>query len=103
VFNKQAGATVIGAREFLIAYNVNLNTRNVKLAREIANRMREKGYTVKNPETGAKETVPGTLKAVRAVGWYIPEYQMAQISVNLLNYNTTPLCRVFEEAERLAA
>jgi len=103
VFNKQAGATVIGAREFLIAYNVNLNTRNVKLAREIANRMREKGYTVKNPETGAKETVPGTLKAVRAVGWYIPEYQMAQISVNLLNYNTTPLCRVFEEAERFAA
>jgi len=103
VFNKQAGATVIGAREFLIAYNVNLNTRNVKLAKEIANRMREKGYTVKNPETGAKETVPGTLKAVRAVGWYIPEYQMAQISVNLLNYNTTPLYRVFEEAERFAA
>jgi glutamate formiminotransferase/formiminotetrahydrofolate cyclodeaminase len=102
-FNPRSGATVIGAREFLIAYNVNLNTRNVKLAKEIANRMREKGRTVKNPETGAKETVPGTLKAVRAVGWYIPEYQMAQISVNLLNYNSTPLHRVFEEAERLAA
>jgi glutamate formiminotransferase/formiminotetrahydrofolate cyclodeaminase len=102
-FHKKAGATVIGAREFLIAYNVNLNTRNVKLAKEIANRMREKGYTVKDPETGAKETVPGTLQAVRAVGWYIPEYQMAQLSVNLLNYNTTPLYRVFEEAERLAA
>jgi len=103
LFNQKAGATVIGAREFLIAYNVNLNTRNVKLAREIANRMREKGFTVKNPASGEKETVPGTLKAVRAVGWYIPEYQMAQISVNLLNYNTTPLYRVFEEAERLAA
>jgi glutamate formiminotransferase/formiminotetrahydrofolate cyclodeaminase len=103
VFNKKAGATVIGAREFLIAYNVNLNTRNVKLAKEIANRMREKGRTVKNSETGSKETMPGTLKAVRAVGWYIAEYQMAQISVNLLNYNTTPLHRVFEEAERLAA
>lgn len=102
-FNARAGATVIGAREFLIAYNVNLNTRNVKLAKEIANRMREKGYTVKNPETGEKETVPGTLKAVRAVGWYIPEYQMAQISVNLLNYTVTPLYRVFEEAERFAA
>ena len=102
-FNKGAGATVIGAREFLIAYNINLNTRNVKLAKEIANRMREKGRAVKNPETGAKETIPGTLKAVRAVGWYIPEYQMAQISVNLLNYNITPLYRVFEEAERLAA
>jgi glutamate formiminotransferase/formiminotetrahydrofolate cyclodeaminase len=103
VFNPRAGATVIGAREFLIAYNVNLNTRNVKLAKEIANRMREKGRVVKDPETGAKETVPGTLKAVRAVGWYIDEYRMAQISVNLLNYNITPLHRVFEEAERLAA
>jgi glutamate formiminotransferase/formiminotetrahydrofolate cyclodeaminase len=103
VFNKKAGATVIGAREFLIAYNVNLNTRNVKLAKEIANRLREKGRIVKNPETGAKETIPGVLKAVRAVGWYIPEYQMAQISVNLLNYNITPLFQVFEEAEKLAA
>ena len=103
VFNKKVGATVIGAREFLIAYNVNLNTRNVKLAKEIANRLREKGCTVKNPETGAKETIPGALNAVRAVGWYIAEYQMAQISVNLLNYNVTPLHRVFEEAERLAA
>jgi glutamate formiminotransferase/formiminotetrahydrofolate cyclodeaminase len=103
VFNKKAGATVIGAREFLIAYNVNLNTRNVKLAKEIANRMREKGYTVKDAKTGTKQTVPGTLKAVRAVGWYIAEYQMAQISVNLLNYNITPLHRVFKEAERLAA
>ena len=102
VFNPKAGATVIGAREFLIAYNVNLNTRDVKLAKAIANRMREKGYTVKNPVSGEKETIPGALKAVRAVGWYIPEYQMAQISVNLLNYNTTPLYRVFEEAERLA-
>lgn len=102
-FNKKAGATVIGAREFLIAYNVNLNTRNVKLAKEIANRMREKGRTVRNPGTGVKETVPGTLKDVRAVGWYIAEYRMAQISVNLLNYNVTPLHRVFEEAERLAA
>jgi glutamate formiminotransferase/formiminotetrahydrofolate cyclodeaminase len=103
VFNPKAGATVIGAREFLIAYNVNLNTRNVKLAKEIANRMREKGRVVKDPATGAKETVPGTLKAVRAVGWYIDEYRMAQISVNLLNYKVTPLHRVFEEAERLAA
>ena len=103
VFNPKAGATVIGAREFLIAYNVNLNTRNVKLAKEIANRMREKGRVVKDAKTGARETIPGTLKAVRAVGWYIDEYQMAQISVNLLNYNITPLYRVFEEAERLAA
>lgn len=102
VFNPKSGATVIGAREFLIAYNVNLNTRNVKIAKEIANRMREKGRTVKNPQTGEKETIPGTLKSVRAVGWFMDQYDMAQISVNLLNYRTTPLYRVFEEAERLA-
>jgi glutamate formiminotransferase/formiminotetrahydrofolate cyclodeaminase len=102
VFNPGAGATVTGAREFLIAYNVNLNTRSTKTANKIAKRIREKGRTVKNKETGEKEQVPGTLKAVRAVGWYIDEYDMAQISVNLLNYKITPLYRVFEEAERFA-
>ena len=102
VFNKRSGATVIGAREFLIAYNVNLNTRNVKLAKEIANRLREKGWTVKDPNSGEKKTMPGALKAVRAVGWYIDEYRMAQISVNLLNYKITPLYRVFDESEKLA-
>ena len=103
VFNAEAGATVIGAREFLIAYNVNLNTRNVKIARKIANRIREKGRMVKNKETGEKENVPGSLKAVRGVGWYIDEYSMAQMSFNLLNYKITPLYRVFEEAEKFAA
>ena len=91
VFNPRAGATVIGAREFLIAYNVNLNTRNVRLAKEIAGRLRERGHIVKDPQTGEKRTVPGLLKAVRAVGWYIEEYNMAQVSINLLNYRTTPL------------
>ncbi len=103
VFNPRAGATVIGAREFLIAYNVNLNTRNVRLAKEIAGRLREKGYIIKDPQSGEKRTVPGLLKVVRAVGWYIEEYNMAQVSINLLNYRTTPLAQVFEETERLAA
>ncbi len=102
VFNKKSGAIVIGAREFLIAYNINLNTRDVKIARKIANRIREKGRMVKNKETGKKERIPGTLKAVRGVGWYIDEYNMAQISINLLNYKITPLYRVFEEAEKFA-
>jgi len=101
-FNKKSGAMVIGAREFLIAYNINLNTRDVKIARKIANRIREKGRVVKNKETGKKEQIPGILKAVRGVGWYIDEYSMAQISVNLLNYKVTPLYRVFEEAEKFA-
>ncbi len=102
VFNAKSGATVIGAREFLIAYNVNLNTRDVKIARKVANRIREKGRIVKKKGTGKSEHVPGTLKKVRAVGWYIDEYHMAQISVNLLNYKVTPLYRVFEEADKFA-
>ena len=102
IFNKKSGATAIGAREFLIAYNVNLNTRDVKIARKIANRIREKGRTVKDIKTGKREIIPGALKKVRAVGWYIEEYNMAQISINLLNYKTTPLYRVFEEAEKFA-
>ncbi len=102
VFNARSGATVIGAREFLIAYNINLNSRNVRLAKEIAGRLREKGHSVRNLQTGKTETIPGRLKWVRAVGWYIDEYQMAQISINLLNYRATPLHQVFEETERLA-
>ncbi len=102
VFNARSGATVIGAREFLIAYNVNLNTRDVKIARKIANRIREKGRTVTNKDTGEKEQEAGTLKAVRAVGWYMPDYNMAQISVNLLNYKITPLYSVFEECDKFA-
>lgn len=103
IFNRESGATAIGAREFLIAYNVNLNTRDVKIARKIANRIREKGRTIKDIKTGKRKKMPGTLKKVRAVGWYIEEYNMAQISINLLNYKITPLYRVFEEAERFAA
>jgi len=99
VFNPRSGATVIGARDFLIAYNINLNTRSVKLANRIAQRVREKGRKVKNPQTGKKETVPGTLKGVQGIGWYIDEYNMAQVSVNILNFHETPLYRVFEECD----
>ncbi len=102
VFNARSGATVIGAREFLIAYNVNLNTRNVKIAQKIANLIREKGRTVKDKETGNKKEIPGTLTAVRGIGWYIEQYNMAQLSFNILNYKTTPVYRVFEEAEKFA-
>ena len=103
VFNARSGATVIGARQFLIAWNINLNTASVRLAQEIATRLREKGGKVRNRATGVTETVPGLLPAVRAVGWYIDEYRLAQVSINLLDFRITPLHRVFEEAERLAA
>jgi len=106
------GATVTGAREFLVAYNVNLNTRDKKLANEVALTIREggraakdaKGNTVKDAQ-GNTVKVPGLLKDVRAIGWYIEAYGCAQISINLVNYHTTPLHVVFEtakaEAEKL--
>lgn len=106
------GATVTGAREFLIAYNVNLNTKDKKLANEIALTIREGGRSAKNPDgsiardaQGNAIKIPGRLKAVRAIGWYIEEYRCAQVSINLLDYHVTPLHEVFlvvkEEAEKL--
>lgn len=108
----KTGATVIGAREFLIAYNVNLNTRDKKLAHEIALNIREKGRfkrdasgKIVKDENGNKVRIPGRLKAVRAIGWYIDEYGLAQVSINLINYKITPLHKVFEacmeEAQKL--
>ncbi len=108
-FNAQSGATVIGARQFLIAYNVNLNTRSKKLANDIALTIREAGKAkrdadgniVKDKE-GVSVKEPGTLKAVRAVGWYVDEYKRAQISINLIDYSVCSLHQAFDEAERVA-
>lgn len=109
-FNPQSGATVIGAREFLIAYNVNLNTRDKKLANEIALRIRENGRLKKDAAgnfvldaDGNKLRDPGLLGAVRAVGWYIEEYGRAQISINLTNYRVTPPHLAFETCAAEAA
>ena len=101
VFNPKSGAMVMGARDFLIAYNINLNTKDKKLAHKIAKEIREKGKLVKQ-EDGTKVRVPGKLKHVRAIGWYIEEYGIAQISINLTNYKETPLWKVFETAEEEA-
>ncbi len=106
------GATVVGAREFLIAYNVNLNTRDKKLAHEVALNVREAGRAAKDEngkalkdDSGTGIMLPGRLKAVRAIGWYIESYRCAQVSINLLDYKATPLHAVFEtvkeEAEKL--
>lgn len=108
-FNPQAGATVIGAREFLIAYNINLNTRDRKLAQEIALNLRESGRAkrdesgkiIRNPD-GSAVKVPGRLKALKGVGWYIEEYGVAQVSYNLTNYKITPPHLVFEESQKEA-
>jgi glutamate formiminotransferase/formiminotetrahydrofolate cyclodeaminase len=110
IFNPRLGATVVGAREFLIAYNVNLNTRDKRLAHEIALRIREAGRLKRQPggeavvdAAGQQVKTPGRLKAVRAIGWYIDEYRQAQVSINLLNHQVTPLHVVFETVAEEAA
>ena len=97
----KTGATVIGARDFLIAYNINLNTTDKKLANKVAKVIREKGYKKKMPD-GTRQQIPGRLKYVKAIGWYIDEYRRAQISINLTNFHKTPLWKVFETAEEEA-
>lgn len=96
VFNERAGATAVGARDFLVAFNINLNTTSTRRANAIAFDVREKGRMVKN--TGSEMVnVPGTLKCVKAIGWYIKEYGIAQISMNLTNISVTPVHIAFDE------
>lgn len=103
-FPAKTGATVIGAREFLIAYNVNLNTKSVKRANSIAFDIREAGR-VKVDENGKKVLdaagnevrIPGSLKGVKAIGWFIEEYGIAQVSINITKFRETPLHIVFQE------
>ena len=112
IFPASTGATVIGARDFLIAYNVNLNTKSTRIANRIAFDVREAGRVVRegNPYTGKIKTdengepvrIPGKLKHVKAIGWYIEEYRMAQISINLTNCRETPLHTVFEACRESA-
>jgi len=101
VFNERSGATAVGARDFLVAFNVNLNTTSTRRANAIAYDVREKGRAVKN-DKGEIISVPGTLKSVKAIGWYIKEYGIAQISMNLTNISVTPVHIAFDEVCRKA-
>jgi len=94
-FDAKRGGTVIGARDFLVAYNINLNTTSTRRANAIAFDVREAGRNVE--ENGKKVNKPGTLKSVKAIGWYIEEYGVAQISMNLTNINTVPVHIAFDE------
>lgn len=106
VFNARSGATAIGARDFLIAYNVNLNTTSVRRANAIAFDIREKGRIkrqggkltgkILRDKKGNPLRKPGKCKSVKAIGWYIEEYELAQISMNLTNVNITPLHKAYE-------
>jgi glutamate formiminotransferase / formiminotetrahydrofolate cyclodeaminase len=108
ILNINAGATVMGVREFLVAYNINLNTKDATIANDIAKAIRASGkiLTIKNTDgTSEKQRVPGKLKYLKAIGWYIEEYQRAQVSMNITNPYETKMHTVFEtvkaEAEKL--
>lgn len=110
VFNARSGATVTGARTFLIAYNVNLDTPDADIANEIALRIRESGRVLKDEggkpvkdEMGKTVKVPGTLKAVKAMGVYLERYNLAQVSMNLVDFEVTGMHTAFEEVRRQAA
>ena len=103
-FNEKSGATVIGARDFLVAYNVNLNTTSVRRANSVAFDIRENGRIKTDPATGKNildssgnpERIPGMCPSVKAIGWYIDEFKIAQISMNLTNIAITPLHFAFD-------
>lgn len=113
-FNPRSGATVIGARDFLIAYNINLNTTSTRRANAVAFDLRERGRVkreggsllgeVVRDETGEPVRIPGVLEGVKAIGWYIEEYGICQVSMNLTDLAATPLHEAFEAAcDRAAA
>ena len=111
-FNERSGATAVGARDFLVAFNVNLNTTSTRRANAIAYDVREKGRPAREgntatgkvvrDENGGKVMIPGSLKSVKAIGWYIEEYGIAQISMNLTNIAVTPVHIAFDEVCRKA-
>ena len=112
-FNPAAGATVIGARQFLVAFNVNLNTTSTRRANAVAFDIRESGRPKREGDSltgrvvtdaaGEPVTIPGSLKAVKAIGWYIEEYGIAQVSMNLTDLGITPLHTAFDETCRAAS
>jgi glutamate formiminotransferase/formiminotetrahydrofolate cyclodeaminase len=112
VFNEKAGASVIGAREFLVAYNVNLNTKSVRRANSVAFDVRENGRIKTEDgtpsgkpvldEKGEPVRISGMLKHVKAIGWYVEEYGIAQVSINLTNIEETPVHAAFDACSESA-
>jgi glutamate formiminotransferase / formiminotetrahydrofolate cyclodeaminase len=100
-WNEKSGNIAIGARNILIAYNVNLNTTSTRRANSVAFDVREAGRKMKN-EKGEEIHQPGSCKSVKAIGWYIEEYGVAQVSMNLTNINDTPIHIAFDECVKSA-
>src|SRR6184192_1849060 len=113
IFSEKSGATVIGVRDFLVAYNVNLNTKSVRRANSVAFDVREQGRVKTEDGTpsgkpvldanGEPTRVPGMLKHVKAIGWFVKEYGIAQVSMNLTNIEKTPLHVAFDACVEAAA
>src|SRR5213592_2626031 len=111
--NEKSGATVIGARDFLVAYNVNLNTKAVRRANSVAFDVREQGRAKTEDDTpsgkpvvdanGEAVRIPGMLKHVKAIGWFVKEYGIAQVSMNLTNIEETPLHVAFDTCVEAAS
>ncbi|MBI4676271.1 MAG: glutamate formimidoyltransferase [Elusimicrobia bacterium] len=101
-FDAKAGATAVGARDFLIAYNVNLNTSSAAQAKEIASAIRESGR-LKRDAAGRDFREPGLFKGVQATGWLIPEYRRAQVTINILDLAAAPVHKVYDACRDLAA
>ncbi len=111
-FKPKSGVTAVGARDFLVAFNVNLNTTSTRRANAIAFDVREKGRVKRESgkltakpvldENGKKVWIPGTLKSVKAIGWFIDEYGVAQISMNLTNISITSVHEAFDEVTKKA-
>lgn len=112
-FNPRSGATAVGARDFLVAYNVNLNTTSSRRANAVAFDVRERGRVVRRGDPLTGEVVrdaggnpmwePGTLAAVKAIGWYLEEFGIAQVSMNLTDISVTPIHLAFEAVCEKAA
>jgi len=113
MFNEKSGAIVIGVRDFLVAYNVNLNTKSVRRANSVAFDVREQGRVQTEDGTpsgkavvdanGEPIRIPGMLKHVKAIGWFVKEYGIAQVSMNLTNIEETPLHAAFDACSESAA
>ena len=100
-FNPGAGATVMGARDLLVAFNISLATKDVSIATRIAASLRERGGT-RTSDDGVKTRYTGLLPKVRAIGWYMADYENAQVSMNLLDYHVTSPLDAFEACSRMA-
>ena len=102
LFNPDFGVTAIGVRNFLLAYNINLSTKDVSVAKNIAVQIRESGGTYTDALGNLKQKKPGLFLGVKAIGWYINDFDVVQVSMNITNYRMIGLARVFETVKDLA-